>query len=226
MDGMLGNKRASLQNGQECGYRPYYWRSDSLQSFNVISSSTLISILVRKTLLYRRNDENKCVDVSKDYENYFNATILEKVNTECRGPEIYLAEEEFCPTLHRLLIGRRNWGSTFQFRSRSTFMIEHFDANVWRAFCELWGPLTNTLHHGAGEVSISLYDLERVGGLPILGVIYQEFLPSNKDLTGHNKYPTTVAELLRVHAELCRFQNVDHIYYDLWLNYFYREYLV
>ena len=102
----------------------------------------------------------------------------------------------------------------------------HFDANVWRAFCELWGPLTNTLHHGAGEVGISLYDLERVGGLPILGDIYEEFLPPNKDLANHDEYPATVIKLLRIHAELCKFHKVNHIYYDLWLDHFYREYLV
>ena len=45
------------------------------------------------------------------------------------------------------------------------------------AFCELWGSLTNTLHHDTGEIGISLYDLERVEGLPILGDIYEEFLP-------------------------------------------------
>jgi len=75
----------------------------------------------------------------------------------------------------------------------------HFDANIWRPLCELRSPLTNTLHHGAGEVSISLYDLERIGGLPILGAIYKELLPSNKDLTGHNKYPAIVVELLCIH---------------------------
>ena len=57
---------------------------------------------------------------------------------------------------------------------------------IWRAFCELWDPLTNTLHHGTSEVDISLYDLEHIGGLPILGTIYEEFLPSNKDLADHN----------------------------------------
>jgi len=91
----------------------------------------------------------------------------------------------------------------------------HFDAHVWRAFCELWGPLTNTLQHGAGEVRISIYDLERIGGLPILRAIYEEFLPSNKDLTEHNKYPATVIELLHIHAELYEFDKVKHIYYDL-----------
>ena len=35
----------------------------------------------------------------------------------------------------------------------------YFDVNIWLAFCELRGTLTNTVHHSAGEVYISLYDL-------------------------------------------------------------------
>jgi len=58
----------------------------------------------------------------------------------------------------------------------------HFDRDVWRAFCELWDPLANTLHHGAGEVGISLYGLEKMAGFPILGDVYEEFLPRNEDL--------------------------------------------
>ncbi|KAJ8420100.1 hypothetical protein Cgig2_000150 [Carnegiea gigantea] len=106
----------------------YYWHSSSLRSLNALPSSTLTSILVRKvrveqgTLRYRQNDESKCVHISNDYENYFNATVLEKVNTERRSPEVYSVEEEFYPVLYRLLTARRNWGSTFQFRCRSTFM--------------------------------------------------------------------------------------------------------
>ncbi|KAJ8424736.1 LOW QUALITY PROTEIN: hypothetical protein Cgig2_027769 [Carnegiea gigantea] len=204
MDGTLGNERALLQDGRECDCEPYYQCSDSLQSLNVIPSSTLTSILVRKSQARdSRNDEIKCVDVSKDYENYFNAIVLAKVNTKRHGPKIYSAKEEFYPILHRLLIGKRNWGLTIQFRDHSIFMIGvlewtkrmlirfeeplkragifdavsvsqfsyHLDANLWQAFCELWDPLTNTLPHGAGEVGISLYDLERIGGLPILGAI-------------------------------------------------------
>ncbi|KAJ8445920.1 hypothetical protein Cgig2_009849 [Carnegiea gigantea] len=153
MDGILGDERAPLQNGQECDYGAYYRRSSSLQSFNAIPSPTLTSILIRKAGIFG-------------------------------------------------VIG------VFQFP-------DHFDANVWWAFCKLWGPLTNTLHHGAGKVDISLYDLERFGGLPILGAIYEEFLPPNKDLVGHNKYPVIVAKLLRIHAELCKLHKVKHIYYDL-----------
>ena len=74
----------------------------------MISSSTLTSTLVRKVSQATDTSllsecENKCVDVSKDYENYFNATILEKVNTKCRGPEIHTIEEEFYPTLYMLV---------------------------------------------------------------------------------------------------------------------------
>ncbi|KAJ8430028.1 hypothetical protein Cgig2_010957 [Carnegiea gigantea] len=199
MDRTLGNERAPLQDGRKCDYGPYYQHSSSLQSLNVIPSSTLTSILVKKvrvkqgTLRYQRNDENKYVDVSKDYENDLTATILEKVNTQRHGPKIHPTEEEFYPTLHRLLIGRRNWGLTFQFR---------------------------------GKVGISLHDLERIGGLATLGATYEEFLPLNKDVADHNKYPTTVVKLLHIHAELCEFHKVKHIYYDLWLDHFYREYLV
>jgi len=42
----------------------------------------------------------------------------------------------------------------------------------------------------------------------------------------HNKYPAAVTELLRIHAELCELHKAKHIYYDLWLDHFYQEYLV
>ena len=129
LDGTLGNERTPLENRQECGYGLYCQRSSSLRSLNAIPSSILTSILVKKvrvkqgTICYRRNDENKCVDVSKDDENYFNATAFEKVNIECLGLEIYPTEGEFYPVLHKLLTARRNSGSTFQFRGRLAFKM-------------------------------------------------------------------------------------------------------
>ncbi|KAJ8428041.1 LOW QUALITY PROTEIN: hypothetical protein Cgig2_007618 [Carnegiea gigantea] len=81
---------------------------------------------------------------------------------------------------------------------------------TWQAFCVLWGPLTNTLHHGAREVGISFYDLERIDGLPILGDVYEEFLPRNKDLMDTKKFSPIVLELLRIGAELCRFYKNSH----------------
>ncbi|KAJ8438652.1 hypothetical protein Cgig2_016398 [Carnegiea gigantea] len=63
----------------------------------------------------------------------------------------------------------------------------------------------------ASEVGILLHNLERIGGLPTLGAMYEEFLPPNKDLAKHNKYPTIVIELLRIHVELYKFYNTTFI---------------
>ncbi|KAJ8430766.1 LOW QUALITY PROTEIN: hypothetical protein Cgig2_017079 [Carnegiea gigantea] len=185
--------------------------ASSLQGLNVIPSSTLTSILVKKvrvkqgTLHYHRNDEKKRVDVSKDYENYFNVTVLEKVNAERCGQETYPVEEEFYPTLYRLLIGKSNWGLNFQFRGRLTFMIGEL-------------PLTRNFHHSAREVGISLHDLEQIGDLPNLGATYQEFYLETE----------TWLIIINILLQLLSyyFHKVKHIYYDLWLDHFYREYLI
>ncbi|KAL6176070.1 hypothetical protein ACLB2K_052706 [Fragaria x ananassa] len=68
----------------------------------------------------------------------------------------------------------------------------HYCRNVWKAFLELWSPLTNTLHHGNGEMSISLWDLKVLGGLPISGIPYEEFIPGNKRLQRDGLYPATL----------------------------------
>lgn len=97
----------------------------------------------------------------------------------------------------------------------------HFCPNSWKAFCELWGPLTNTLHHGNGEMGISLHDLKLIGGLPILGRPYEEFVPVNSELCSNGPYPPTITELLRIHSQLCSFHKKAFIYWDQWANYFY-----
>lgn len=102
----------------------------------------------------------------------------------------------------------------------------HFCPNSWKAFCELWGPLTNTLHHGNGEMGISLHDLKLIGGLPILGYPYEEFVPVNSELCSNGPYPPTVTELLRIHSQLCSFHKRAFIYWDQWANYFYRGQLL
>jgi len=119
MDGKLSNELAPLSDDQECDFGPYYLRPSSLQSLHIIPSPIRTSILVRKirvkqgALRYRRNDENKCVDVSIDYGNYFNAMFRRRSTPNLMGK--YPVEDEFCPALHRLLTARRNWGVTFQF---------------------------------------------------------------------------------------------------------------
>lgn len=51
------------------------------------------------------------------------------------------------------------------------------DIHVMRAICECWCHATNTLHTLSGEVSISLWDLHKLGGFPISGKIYDKTIP-------------------------------------------------
>ena len=55
--------------------------------------------------------------------------------------------------------------------------------SVIRAFCECWCPTTNTLCTSIGEVSISLRDLYRIAGLPIIRSFYDEMVSSAEELS-------------------------------------------
>lgn len=78
-----------------------------------------------------------------------------------------------------------------------------YSLEIWKVFLELWSPLSNMLHDGNGEMGISLYDMKTVGGLPILGVPYEEFIPPNKDTGPCGKYSATIQELLNIYSQLC-----------------------
>ena len=51
-----------------------------------------------------------------------------------------------------------------------------------------------------------------IGGLPILGDVYEEFLPPNEDLMDAERFSPIVLELIRTRAELCRFHKSSHVY--------------
>ncbi|KAM3233079.1 hypothetical protein P3L10_018438 [Capsicum annuum] len=55
--------------------------------------------------------------------------------------------------------------------------------NILQAFLEAWCPTTNTLLTSAGELSISLWDLYKIGGLSIRGLPYEEVVPNAIELT-------------------------------------------
>ncbi|KAI3459818.1 hypothetical protein Pfo_016481 [Paulownia fortunei] len=107
------------------------------------------------------------------------------------------------PTLgHHIIEGKAKWGDTIQFADifsrcehkllpariydsiyASLFTYDHsFD--IIKIFCEAWYPLTNTLLTSLGELSISLWDLHTLVGLPMTGSLYDEVIPSAKELTG------------------------------------------
>ena len=60
-----------------------------------------------------------------------------------------------------------------------------YDRNphVLQAFLECWCTTMNTLHTSVGEVSISLWDLHSIGGLPMYGSFYEEVVPNSKGIS-------------------------------------------
>ncbi|KAL0405631.1 UNVERIFIED_CONTAM: hypothetical protein Slati_3877000 [Sesamum latifolium] len=68
----------------------------------------------------------------------------------------------------------------------SRFTYDH-NSDIIKTFCEAWCPLTNTLLTSVRELSISLWDLHDLAGLPMTGCFYDEVLPSALELTGADK---------------------------------------
>ncbi|KAL0291517.1 UNVERIFIED_CONTAM: hypothetical protein Sradi_7023500 [Sesamum radiatum] len=62
----------------------------------------------------------------------------------------------------------------------SLFTYDH-NSDIVKAFCEAWCPLTNTLPTSAGEMSISLWDLHELVGLPMTGCLYDEVVTNADD---------------------------------------------
>jgi hypothetical protein len=60
-----------------------------------------------------------------------------------------------------------------------------YDRNVhaMQAFFEYWCPATNTLHTFVREISITLWDLCRIGRLLLYGSFYDEVVPSAKAMS-------------------------------------------
>ena len=60
-----------------------------------------------------------------------------------------------------------------------------YDRNphVLQAFLECWCTATNTLHTSVGEVSISLWDLHSISGLPVYNSFYEEVVPNSKEIS-------------------------------------------
>ena len=55
-----------------------------------------------------------------------------------------------------------------------------------KAFYECWSLSTNTLYTLVGEISITLWDLSILGGLPCTGAFYDEVVPNTQELDGTN----------------------------------------
>ena len=58
-----------------------------------------------------------------------------------------------------------------------------WNIHVLQAFLECWCAAMNTLHTSVGEVSISLWDLHSIGGLPMYDSFYEEVVLNSKDIS-------------------------------------------
>ncbi|KAH9603721.1 hypothetical protein KSS87_007077 [Heliosperma pusillum] len=91
---------------------------------------------------------------------------LEDILRNCRG---------FLRGVHLL---EAVYASLFLYR-RNTHLME--------SFCEHWCTKTNTLVTASGEVSISLWDIRCITGLPVTGLFYDEVVPSLSELLHSDK---------------------------------------
>ncbi|KAG5553122.1 hypothetical protein RHGRI_011102 [Rhododendron griersonianum] len=101
------------------------------------------------------------------------------------------------------------------------------DANLIQSFCEHWCSSTNTLHTPTGELSISLWDLSYIGGLPVYGKFYDEVIPPARDLTGvdeNNMYllPPSCMHLFAAYHRLFRASESHHITAHDWIHFWCR----
>nr|GMD87015.1 ABC transporter G family member 11 [Ipomoea batatas] len=74
-----------------------------------------------------------------------------------------------------------NWTIDAEAQPSKTWVLQ---TGLQHAFCEAWCPKTNSLLTSAGELSISLWDIHVLCGLPISGDIYDGHVPNALELTG------------------------------------------
>ncbi|MCD9637947.1 hypothetical protein HAX54_021498 [Datura stramonium] len=82
------------------------------------------------------------------------------------------------------------WGETIVFEGEYCHIPGYWEwdedtlARSQEAFCEVWCPKTNIVLTSVGELSISLWDLYILGGLPIGGSLYEDVIPEATELSG------------------------------------------
>ncbi|KAL7099006.1 hypothetical protein ACP275_09G054700 [Erythranthe tilingii] len=89
----------------------------------------------------------------------------------------------------------------------ASLLTYDYNSEVMKAFFEAWCPTTNTLLTSRGEMSISLWDLHSLSGLPLTGILYDEVVPASQELVGSD------AKGVRYSHRSCRY--LFHAYHLL-----------
>ncbi|GAA0187385.1 hypothetical protein LIER_34673 [Lithospermum erythrorhizon] len=66
---------------------------------------------------------------------------------------------------------------------KASLCVYDYSEAFLKAFCENWYPSTNTLIIHQGDLSISLWDLSKIGGLPVIGHLFDKVVPTAKCLS-------------------------------------------
>ena len=107
----------------------------------------------------------------------------------------------------------------------SLFKYNHH-ASMIRAFYERWYPTTNTLHTSIGEVSISIWDLYHITGLPIIGSFYDEMVPSAEELSNNatnSPLPPSCRNLFIAHHRICsEMKGKSSVKLASWVSFWYK----
>ena len=74
-------------------------------------------------------------------------------------------------------------------------------------------------------MSITLWNLHRIAGLPIIGEFYDEFIPTNKELafiSSSDRIPTISQTTIELFKEMSKFPDFSKIHPLQWLAHFSR----
>ena len=96
---------------------------------------------------------------------------------------------------------------------------------IMKAFLEAWCSDTNVLEISMGPISISLWDLYSIAGLPINGCIYEEVVPSRRELrdsgNGRRFFYSTCSYLFKAYTHLALSSSSRTVSIDAWIRYWF-----
>ncbi|ONK63653.1 uncharacterized protein A4U43_C07F17490 [Asparagus officinalis] len=100
--------------------------------------------------------------------------------------------------------------------------VYHIDFQLLQSFLECWDKDRNVFATKWGDLSISLLDIERIGGLPIQGQVYDEYVPTNEELEDPEvKHGQPLKSLLNCYQYLRSISLVDNVSFEMWMNFFF-----
>ncbi|PHU07708.1 hypothetical protein BC332_24197 [Capsicum chinense] len=95
-----------------------------------------------------------------------------------------------------------------------------------KAFCELWHSSTNIICVSIGDLSLSLWDMHIIGGIPVHETFFDEVVPSAKELSqtdqqGKPFLPKTCAYLFSAFYRLSNGASKEVSIHD-WVNFWFK----